>query len=88
MSAIDLNRLVSVAYFKKAAFTGSLREMRYLLKGGEDKEGSPCIQAYHWRGPYASHVIREEDMIRADFPFDRAGIDAAVRWLNEEYKKY
>lgn len=88
MSAIDLNGLVSVAYFKKAAFTGSFREMRYLLRGGEDEEGNPCIQACHWRGPYASHMIHDEDMICAYFSFDKAGIDAAVRWLNEEYKMY
>lgn len=85
---IDLTGCVSIPYFKKAAFTGSCQNMRYLIRKAEDEEGNPVLEAQHWRGPYASMNVPEEEKTTARFPFEQDGIQLAVEWLNEESNSY
>lgn len=84
---IDLTGCVSIAYLKKAVFTGSCGKMRYLLCRAEDQEGNAAVKVSYWSVPKASYLVPEEEKTSAFFPFDSDGISQAQAWLNDLCKQ-
>lgn len=83
---IDLTGMISIPYLKKAVFTGSEHEMRFLLRKDSREEGDVLLAAV-WPGPYIFSVTEEEKKVYQDFPFTEAGIKEAVDWLNRYYSE-
>lgn len=82
---IDLDGMVSIPYLKKAVFTGSHKGMHFLLRKQSGEEGDR-LQAAVWPGPYIFSVTEEEKKTYQDFEFNKEGLQAAVKWLNEYYE--
>ena len=80
---IDLYGIVSIPFLKKSAFTGSFRKMRYRLEKVV-VEGEERLKAtFWWRDVCWEKVLNHS----ADFSFDKEGLEKAVAWLNQDYKK-
>lgn len=83
---IDLEGMVSIPYLKKAVFTGSCKEMRFLLRKKSD-DGGDRIEAAVWPGPYIFSVTEDEKKTFREFEFAKEGLEQAVEWLNLEYEE-
>lgn len=84
---IDLDGMVSIPYLKKTTFTGSYKEMRYVIKkiSVEDRD-EICTTA--WFGPLNFESTEEDRKVSYQSEFSKEGIKMAVQWLNEHYKEY
>lgn len=74
---IDRDRFMPINFFKKEAFTGSDRGMRYLVRKQEDS-----LEAFVWPEPYGFEATPEEQRQKAEFEFTSEGILSAVDWIN------
>lgn len=88
---IDLSGMISIPFLKKSRFSGSYCGMRYLLEKGERAVAGgtvtePAIRAVIWPEPYNYEATAGEKKHGRDFPFSEAGIEEAVKWLNEEHE--
>lgn len=84
---IDLSGIVSMAFLKKSRFTGSEAGMRFLLEKAETEEGGVNLLAAHWPEPYGYDATQREQVTEEFFSFDKAGMDAAVEWLNRQHQQ-
>lgn len=84
---IDLTGMISIPFLKKSVFTGSYREMNFMLKKVSDDDGDK-IRAIAWPGPFSFAVTEEEKKVSHDVGYSQDGILEAVKWLNEHYAEY
>lgn len=78
--AVDQETFVPIAFFKKEAYTGSFRGMRYHLQKKEEQ-----LEAVIYPGPYCFEATPEEKKTKSRFPFTKEGREAMIGWLNEQY---
>lgn len=83
---IDLTGMVSIPYLKKSPFTGSEKEMRFLIRRQDGGEGE-VLQAAVWPGPFSFAATEEDKKTYCEFPFEKDGLDKAVEWLNRYYRE-
>lgn len=90
---IERSNVMPISFLKMEKFTGSFRGMRYRMemtkKPGDEAEGTAeetVLTVTRWPEPYAFDMTPEEEKISKEFSFDEAGIEAAVDWLNNEWK--
>lgn len=81
---IDLDGMISIPYLKKNTFTGSEKEMNFMIRK-EAGENGDILQAAAWPGPYIFSVTEDEKKTFQEFSFDNEGIRNAVDWLNRFY---
>lgn len=77
--------VMPVNYYKKEAFTGSDRGMRYMLRKNEE-EGALLLEAVVWPQPFCFEKTAEEKKVRNTFSFDEEGSAQAIEWLNRTYE--
>ena len=82
---IERRDILSIPYFKKAAFTGSFQGMRYRLEKVTEEE-TENLKATIWEGPYNFDVTADEKKESCTFPFSEDGIQKAVDWLNGKWE--
>ena len=75
--------MVNIAFLKKSRFTGGKGKMRYYLCCEDGK-----LKATVYPGPYCVELTPVEQMKSEFFEFNLQGLDAAVVWLNEQYREY
>lgn len=80
MEAVKKETFVPMAFFKKEAYTGSFKGMRYRIKKEED-----AFEAVVYPEPYCYEATPEEKKTRATFPFTEEGRSSIVDWLNDQY---
>lgn len=51
-----------------------------------DKKGEATFQIIIWPEPYSFDNTPDEDKQMAEFPFDEAGKEKMIEWLNEQYR--
>lgn len=86
---IERNDLFHLSFYKKTKFTGSFQGMRYCItaaKESDDENAADVLRAIVYPEPYSLEHTPAEDKTHADFPFAEEGLDAACRWLNEQYE--
>ena len=89
---IDSNT-IALEYIKKEDFLGSYKGMRYrLAKRQEINEASPeetqtVIEVIIWPEPYNFFKTPEQKKQRKCFEFSINGKEAAVKWLNLQYRE-
>lgn len=89
---IERGDILSIAYLKKAVFTGSYKGMRFRfaavmreLSGAEEEkagDGKQVLEITVWEGPYAYDATPEEKKQRRDMEFSEDGIQEGIRFLN------
>lgn len=79
---IDLDGMISIPYLKKTTFTGSEKEMNFMIRK-EAGENGDVLQAAAWPGPYIFSVTEDEKKTFQEFSFDNEGIRNAVDWLTD-----
>lgn len=89
---IERGDILSIAYLKKAVFTGSYEGMRFRfaavireLSGAEEEKtgnGEQVLEITVWEGPYAYNATSEEKKLRRDFAFSEEGIQEGIHFLN------
>lgn len=72
---------VPMAFFKKEAYSGSMKGMRYRVW----KEEELFLTAVYPE-PFCYEATPEEKKTRAEFPFTEEGREQAVEWINEQYE--
>ena len=82
MDEISLKGMFSLALVKKERFTGSYRQMRYMLCAEDGK-----LKANVYPQPWCWEATPEDQRETAYFDLTNAGIDDAVRWLNRKYNE-
>lgn len=81
---LEKENFISLNFFKKETYTGSLRGMRYRLCKEEQDEKS-YLKVTIWPEPYCFEVTKEELKQSVVFEFSTEGKDMAVDWINEQY---
>jgi len=83
-----------ISFLKMEKFTGSYEGMRYRMemvkKPADEAAGTAeetVLKTTKWPEPFAFDHTPEEQKVSAEFSFNEAGIEAAVAWLNDEWKK-
>ena len=69
-----------MAFFKKEAYTGSFKGMRYRVIKSEDQ-----FEAVVYPEPYCFEATPETAKVKNSFSFTEEGRLAVVDWLNEQY---
>jgi hypothetical protein len=77
---LEKEHFVPMAFFKKEAYTGSMKGMRYRVSKEED-----AFEAVVYPEPYGYDATPEEDKTRTSFPFTEEGRGQVVDWINEQY---
>jgi hypothetical protein len=83
---IERKTLLALNFYKKEAFTGSWRGMRYRIAKEESEEGA-CLKAACWPEPFNFEKTPEEKKIYEKFAFSEEGLCRAADWLNEKYQE-
>ncbi len=69
-------------FYKKEAFTGSDRGLRFWIGKTEPEEDSdPVLRVILWPEPYALKHTPEEQKLYRDLPFSEEGLDEAYAWI-------
>lgn len=75
--------LFHLPFYKKEAFTGSDRGLRFWIgrvqKEGQEKD--PVLRVTVWPEPFALKATPEEQKVNRDFPFSEEGLDQAYAWI-------
>jgi hypothetical protein len=95
---IEIKDLLNINYYNYGqCFTGSEKGMRYRVAreplinvfraSEEEKNIEPKLKVTVWSEPYCYE--KTDDELKTDnyFEFSTEGINSAVSWLNEIYKK-
>ncbi len=75
---IDRIDLFHLPFYKREAFTGSDRGLRFRIEKGEDGEQF-CVTI--WPEPFAYKHTAEEKKKRQYFPFEEESLDRIYEWL-------
>ena len=87
MDRIDLFHL---PFYKKEAFTGSDRGIRFWIGKvtvGEEEAAQDYLRVTVWPEPYAWKHTSDEQKISKDFAFSEEGLDEIYEWLLGDGRK-
>lgn len=78
--------LFHLPFYKKEAFTGSDRGIRFWIGKTEIQRENPeekdtALRAIVWPEPFALKHTADEKKIHKDFPFSEEGLDQAYEWI-------
>ncbi|HIX14355.1 MAG TPA: GNAT family acetyltransferase [Candidatus Hungatella pullicola] len=79
---ISKEKFMPMEFFKKEAFKGSIKGMRYRVK--KEEEG---LEAVVYPEPFCFEATSEEKKTRKMFPFSEEGRQQVIDWLNEQYEE-
>jgi hypothetical protein len=77
------NDLLSIPYYKKTSYTGSLGDMRYKIMRNPENEDNFII--YTWKGPLAFDTTKEEKET-FEVEFSDEGLQQITDILNTKAK--
>ena len=80
MEAVKKESFVPMAFFKKEAYTGIFKGMRYRVIKSEDQ-----FEAVVYPEPYCFEATPDENKVKNTFPFTEEGRESVVNWLNDQY---
>lgn len=81
--------LFHLPFYKKEAFTGSDRGVRFWIgqaripKDGQEEEET-VLRTIVWPEPFALQATPDEQKTERDFPFTEEGLDEAFAWITGE----
>lgn len=87
---IDRIDLFHLPFYKKEAFTGSDRGVRFWIGKVEDRpedgtdKSDTVLRTILWPEPFALQATAEELKISRDFAFSEEGLDEAFVWITGE----
>lgn len=84
--------LFHLPFYKKEAFTGSDRGIRFWIgkteipvEGAEEEaETKTVLRTIVWPEPFALRHTADENKIQKDFPFTEEGLDEVYDWIMGE----
>ena len=86
---IERMDLFHLPFYKKEAFTGSDRGLRFwigkteLFQEGEEDAKDIVLRTIVWPEPFAFFKTPDEKKEAAEFPFGEDGVAEAICWMNE-----
>lgn len=82
---IDLSGIVGIPLLKKSRFTGSDKNMCFMLEKRTEDDVTR-MAAVVWPGPYCHDSTPDEKKTTEFFEFSEDGLKQAVEWMNEQSK--
>ena len=79
---LNKDTFVPMQFFKKEAYTGSMKGMRYRVKKEEEE-----FSAVVYPEPYCYEATPEENKTRTSFPFTEEGREEVVDCINKQYEE-
>lgn len=84
--------LFHLPFYKKEAFTGSDRGIRFWIGkteipkegAGEEEETETVLRAIVWPEPFALKHTADDKKTQKDFPFSEEGLDQVYDWIMGE----
>lgn len=79
--------LFHLPFYKKEAFTGSDRGLRFWIgkteipKEGSEEAADTVLRAIVWPEPFALKHTPDEQKTHRDFPFSEEGLDQIYDWI-------
>lgn len=79
--------LFHLPFYKKEAFTGSDRGVRFWIgkteipKEGSEEEKDTVLQVIMWPEPFALKHTADEKKVKKEFPFSEEGLDMVYEWI-------
>lgn len=86
--------LFHLPFYKKEAFTGSDRGLRFWIGKTEvpcedpEEETKTVLRTILWPEPFALKHTEDDKKIQRDFPFSEEGLDQAYEWIMGEGRTY
>ncbi|MCC8162947.1 MAG: hypothetical protein LIO86_07235 [Lachnospiraceae bacterium] len=80
---VEREDLFHLPFYKKEAFTGSDRGLRFWIGKVEGNEET-ILRAIVWPEPFALKHTPDEQKVRKDFAFSEEGLDSAYAWIMNE----
>ena len=77
---LERNDLFHLPFYKKEAFTGSDRGLRFWI-GKVEEEEKTLLQAIVWPEPFALAHTEDEKKVKKEFPFSEEGLDLVYTWI-------
>ncbi len=77
---LERNDLFHLPFYKKEAFTGSDRGLRFWI-GKVEEEEKTLLQTIVWPEPFALAHTEDEKKVKKEFPFSEEGLDLAYTWI-------
>lgn len=89
---ITRNEIFSMPFYKKEAFTGSDRGLRFWIGKTEvpkpdSEEKDVVLRCIVWPEPFALKHTPDEQKVTKDFPFSTEGLDAVYQWIIGDGRK-
>lgn len=87
---IERMDLFHLPFYKKEAFTGSDRGLRFWIGKTEIEKENPeetpetVLRVILWPEPFALAHTAEDKKVQKDFPFSEEGLDSAYEWVMGE----
>lgn len=84
---IDRIDLFHLPFYKKEAFTGSDRGLRFWIGKAEvpredsEEEKDTVLRVILWPEPFALKHTADEKKVSRDFPFSEEGLDQTYDWI-------
>lgn len=84
--------LFHLPFYKKEAFTGSDRGIRFFIgrteTASKDGDGTETVlRTILWPEPFALKHTEDSKKVSKDFPFSEEGLDMAYEWMRGEGRK-
>lgn len=81
----ERSMFLSLNFYKKEPFHGSLKGFRYQLVMKKNEEEGNKLNVIIWPEPYCLEATDDSRKREKDFSFDEEGLQAAIDWMNEMY---
>ncbi len=73
--------LFHLPFYKKEAFTGSDRGLRFFIIKKAPEGAEAVLEVTIWPEPYALEHTEDDKKTKKEFPFSEEGLDMAYHWL-------
>ena len=83
---IERKTFLALNFYKREAFTGGYRGMRYRIAKVEE-EDQKFLQAVCWPEPFSFAKTPDEQKKTEKFPYSEDGLCKIADWLNEKYRE-
>ncbi len=81
---IKCSDLFHLSFYKKSAYTGSIRGMRFYIEKAQEND-DVLFRVWIFPGPFCFEKTADDVKQSKTFPFCEESIAAIADWLNEQY---
>lgn len=87
MLMVERKDLLSLNFYKKTPFYGSLKNMNYKIEAVDKGDDGKILRVVYWPGPYNFDTTPDTLKQESEFPYSEEGLCCIADFLNSRYDK-